>query len=118
MVLAQSDITDFFNQLKTFSADFAQTVKQDGHVIQRSVGKVWLKKPLKFQWDYHSPDKMQLLSDGKLFYHYDVDLAQVTVKPVKEVAESALIMLLNDKNQLDQLFNIQPLTISSVKKGF
>ncbi|MBS9777674.1 MAG: outer membrane lipoprotein chaperone LolA [Gammaproteobacteria bacterium] len=115
---AQSDIADFFTQLKTFSADFNQIVEQDGVIVQQSTGEVFLKKPMKFRWDYKTPENMQLLSDGNEFYHYDVELAQATVKPVSEVTDSTLVTLLNDEQQLDSVFSIQPLSVSSVKNQF
>ncbi len=118
VAMAQSDISAFFQQLKTFQADFSQVVEQDGKVVQQSKGTVWLKKPLKFRWNYQTPDVMQLVSDGQQFYHYDVDLAQVTTKPVSEVTGSALSTLLNDQQQLDEVFNVQSLAAADVKKQF
>ncbi len=115
---AQSDIVNFFTQLKTFSAEFYQVVEQDGKVVQRSAGDVLLKKPMKFRWDYKKPEKMQLLSDGKKFYHYDIGLAQVTVKPVTEVADSTLVTLLNDENQLDRIFTVTSFAAPAVKRLF
>lgn len=115
---AQSDMATFFSKLTDFQADFSQTVKQDGKIVQQSNGKVWLKKPLKFHWDYQTPEKMVLVSNGRQFYHYDVGLAQVTVKPVEEVTNSALTTLLNDREQLDDLFAVQPMDIATVRKRY
>lgn len=115
---AQSEISTFFSELKTFSADFTQSVKQDGNLVQQSAGTLQLKKPLKFRWDYQSPEPMQLVSDGKKFYHYDIDLAQVTVKPTAEIAGSALTTLMSDKEQLDDVFNIQSFAAPALKKRF
>lgn len=118
LAAAQSNISDFFKQLKTFSGGFEQKVEQDGKVVQQSIGSVWLKKPLKFRWHYQTPEPMQLVSDGKRFYHYDMDLAQVTVKPVSEVTDSALTTLLSDAKSLEQVFNIQEIQQNNVGKSF
>lgn len=115
---AQTDISAFFKTLKTFSADFTQSVKQDEQLIQQSAGTLQLKKPLQFRWNYLSPEPMQLVSDGKKFYHYDIDLAQVTVKPVVEIASSALITLMSGKEQLDEIFTIEKLTPQHTQKHF
>lgn len=115
---AQSDVADFFANLKTFSGDFSQTVVQDGSVVQLSDGTVKIKKPLKFFWDYHSPDKMQLLSDGDTFYHYDIDLAQVSAKPLVEVTGNALLQLLSDNGQLDKLFSVVALTKTGITENY
>ena len=116
--LAASEISDFFKNLNTFKATFYQIVEQDGKVVQRSSGNVQLKKPLKFRWDYQKPEKMQLLSDGKNFYHYDVDLEQATVKPATDAAGSAMMALLGDKEELDSAFKIKSFLFPSIKKRY
>lgn len=113
-----SDIADFFAELTTFSGDFSQTVYQDGKLLQASSGQVALKKPLKFRWDYEVPEKMQLISDGEHFYHYDIELAQATTKPVEEIAGSALATLLNDENQIDEVFEVRSFGAPAVKRQF
>lgn len=116
--VAQSDVANFFNELHTYSADFSQTVTQDGNIVQQSLGTVWLKKPLKFRWDYDMPEKMQLISDGERFYHYDIELAQATVKPVQEITGSALVTLLNDKAKLDETFIVKSFGAPALKRQF
>ncbi len=118
MTLAQTDISKFFQGLESFSADFSQVVKQEGEVVQQSTGTVQLKKPLKFRWDYQSPEKMQLISDGKKFYHYDIDLAQVTVKPAASVTDSALSTLFSNQRKLTDVFIIKPISLSAIQKAF
>ncbi|MGY0398417.1 MAG: outer membrane lipoprotein chaperone LolA [Ostreibacterium sp.] len=117
-VAAQSTISQFFSKFNTFSANFTQVVKQDGKIVQQSTGKAQLKKPFKFHWSYDTPSQMQLISDGQHFYHYDVELAQATVQPIKEIAGSTLLTLLSDKNQLDYLFNTTAIAATSLKKRF
>lgn len=105
-----SPVADFFDDLNTFYADFSQTVYQDGKQTQQSNGDVLLKKPLKFRWDYILPERMQLISDGERFYHYDAELAQATSKPISDVADTALATMLNDKNKIDETFTIAELS--------
>ncbi len=118
VTLAKTNIPKFFKKLETFSANFSQTVKQEGKVVQQSRGTVQLKKPIKFRWDYQLPEKMQLVSDGKKFYHYDIELAQATVKPAKDVTNSALSTLLSDKKNLNEVFSIQSISDAAIKKQF
>lgn len=115
---ATPDIADFFAQLNTFSGDFSQTVMQDGQLVQQSVGQVILKKPLKFRWNYQTPERMQLISDGRRFYHYDVELAQVTSKPVEDVSGTAIATLLNDKKQIDEVFHIHVFDALTLERQF
>ncbi len=118
IAVAQSDISTFFQQLKTFQADFSQTVEQDGKTVQQSTGTVWLKKPLKFRWNYKTPEPMQLVSDGQKFYHYDIGLAQVTTKSIQDVTGSALSTLLSDGQQLNDVFTITTLSVADVQSKF
>ncbi len=118
IAVAQSDISTFFQQLKTFQADFSQQVEQDGKTVQQSTGVVWLKKPLKFRWHYKAPEPMRLVSNGKQFYHYDIGLAQVTTKSVSEVTGSALSTLLSDGKDLNEVFTIKLLSTTDVQSKF
>lgn len=113
-----SDIADFFADLNTFSGHFSQTVMQDDQLVQQSAGQVMLKKPLKFRWDYQSPERMQLISDGNRFYHYDIELAQATSKSIEEVSETAIVALLNDKNKIDETFTIRSFGAPAVQRQF
>ncbi len=113
-----SEVADFFAGMNTFSGNFSQTVYQDGQLVQQSTGTVALKKPLKFRWNYQSPEAMQLVSDGSKFYHYDIDLAQVTTKPIKEVAGTALASMLSDNQKIDETFSVAPVDISILQIEF
>jgi|GEM_PF-3407211 len=115
---AQSTLSNFFEHLQTFSGRFEQLVKQDGQIVQCSSGKVKLKKPLKFSWLYEKPDALQLISDGQRFFYYDVDLAQVTVKPIAEVAGFALMQLISNQADIDKLFVIKSLERSTLSVLF
>ncbi|MPV85397.1 outer membrane lipoprotein chaperone LolA [Ostreibacterium oceani] len=119
MTYAQTTLLDnFFNQLETFEANFEQIVKQDNVVVQQSSGTVALKKPTKFYWDYQQPEVMQLVSNGVDFYHYDVALAQVTVRPVDEVAANALSTLLSGEKSVDALFDTQAIGRPAMQSRF
>lgn len=113
---ANETVTDYFKQLNTFQADFSQSVQQNGEIMQVSTGKVSLKKPMLFLWDYQTPEPIQIVSDGNDFYHYDVELMQATVKPVSEIANSPVALLLNDKKDLTEMFDITATTADEVKQ--
>ena len=48
--------------------------------IQESKGRLWIERPNKFRWNYESPAKQQIVSDGTRLWIYDEDLKQVTVR--------------------------------------
>ncbi len=104
--------------MTTFAGDFQQIVFQNGDLVQESTGTVKLKKPLNFFWDYKTPEPMQLISNNKDFYHYDIELAQATKKPVSDVADSSLALLLKGDNSIDNTFTVKKIKQSEIEKTF
>jgi outer membrane lipoprotein carrier protein len=93
--------------LDSLKADFKQTVLDDRNsVVQHSRGTVSIQRPGKFAWIYNDPYQQKIISDGNELWVYDVDLDQVTVKPVDQGLATAPIMVLMKKGGIDQEFNI------------
>lgn len=114
---ANIDISSYFKSLSSFQANFSQTVQQDGSIAQISSGKVYLKKPMHFFWDYTSPEPIQIISDGKHFYHYDIELMQATVKPVSELSSTPIALLLDDSQNLNTQFDVTAISADDVQKS-
>jgi outer membrane lipoprotein carrier protein len=93
--------------LKSLKADFSQTVT---HATlpgaKKSHGTVLIKQPYRFRWHYVAPDKQIIDSDGKHIWMYDMELAQVTVKPLKTTLADSPAMLLSGKGTLRQAFKV------------
>lgn len=63
----------------TYQANFSQkTLSEQGSVIQTSNGVMMIKRPGHFRWESNKPTKQILITDGKVLWIYDVDLAQAT----------------------------------------
>lgn len=102
---ARDQLNTFFSDVATFEADFQQVVTDsEGNNIQESQGHVRLLRPGRFRWDYQTPIKQMILSDGQFLWIYDEDLSQATVKPIGEALGSAPIMLLSEPRRLDDDF--------------
>jgi len=87
--------------LDSITADFKQTVISDEQkVVQQSMGTVAIQRPRKFSWIYKDPYEQQIVADGKELWVYDVDLEQVTVKPMSSSLASAPIMVLMDNQDV------------------
>jgi outer membrane lipoprotein carrier protein len=100
----------FFNDLHTLQADFHQEVRDGDNTVQQvSDGKVWIQRPGRFRWDYASPYKQQLVSDGERLWSYDQDLEQVTVQPIGEVLSATPAMLLGGSQPIEGIFTVEPL---------
>lgn len=104
---AEKRLDDALGSLDNLTADFKQTVLDDDKkIVQQSSGKVAIQRPGKFSWIYTAPYEQQIIADGKELWVYDVDLDQVTVKPMSTGLASAPIMILMRKNKIAEEFNI------------
>ncbi len=92
---AESRLNAALKRLDNLTAEFKQTVlDRDKRVIEQSSGKVAIQRPGKFSWIYTSPYEQQIIADGSELWVYDVDLDQVTVKPMESGLAAAPIMIL------------------------
>jgi outer membrane lipoprotein carrier protein len=104
---AEKRLNDALGNLDNLTADFKQTILDDEkRVVQQSSGNVAIQRPGKFSWIYTTPYEQKIIADGKELWVYDVDLDQVTVKPMSTGLASAPIMILMRKEELGTEFNI------------
>lgn len=100
----------FFSSLSLFRADFEQSVVDDRHSrIQNSTGKMAIKRPGLFRWDYEKPYYQQIVGDGGKVWIYDRDLEQITVKPQGEALGSTPAQLLSSSEPLEKTFVVTEL---------
>lgn len=101
-----TDLLDrFMSSAKTLDATFTQEVlTEKGVISQTSYGQFYLSRPGKFRWTYQSPTPQEIVSDGKKLWVYDEDLAQVTVKPLKEAIGGSPAAILTQKDGLGDDF--------------
>jgi outer membrane lipoprotein carrier protein len=101
-------VTAFFSDLETVRADFDQQVVDDNNRLQQSSqGRMWIKRPGRFRWDYEAPYRQQLVADGERLWSYDEDLEQVTVQTADEVLTATPAMLLSGVQPLEKVFEIE-----------
>lgn len=109
--LAADEVADRLNRalnsLDNLQAEFKQTVLDDDkQVVQQSMGEVSIQRPGKFAWIYQQPYEQQIIADGKELWVFDVDLDQVTVKPMESGLSTAPIMLLMQKQPVETEFEV------------
>ena len=93
--------------MDSVSAEFTQTLRdEDKNIVQQSRGKVDLQRPGKFAWIYQEPYEQHIVADGNELWVFDVDLDQVTVKPIDAGLANAPIMLLTKQADVTEQFNI------------
>ena len=93
---------------KTAEADFSQTVSdKNGRVTQQASGRMAFARPGKFRWDYAAPYEQVIVGDGAKLWLYDVDLDQVTVKPLGDVIAGTPAALLAGDNAIEKYFSLK-----------
>jgi outer membrane lipoprotein carrier protein len=103
-------VSDYFGGLKTFEADFTQrVVDANGEILQDAGGEVWISKPGRFRWNYHTPYQQLIVADGEQLWNYDVDLEQASVSPVDDTLTSTPAMLLSGLRPLSEVMNTKSL---------
>lgn len=93
---AVQTLRSFVKQAQTGQAEFTQVViSPDGQRQRRSAGTLAFQRPGQFRFAYTSPSEQLIVSDGKQVWLYDVDLEQVTVRPMSQAVGSTPAAILS-----------------------
>ena len=104
---AEQRLKAALKNMDNLSADFKQTLRdEDKNIVQQSRGTLKLQRPGKFAWIYTDPFEQQIVADGSELWIYDVELDQVTVKPMDQGISNAPIMILMKQADVGEQFNI------------
>lgn len=104
---AEERLNQALKNLDNLTAEFKQTLRdEDKQIVQQSRGTLALQRPGKFAWIYLDPFEQQIIADGSELWIYDVELDQVTVKPMDESLSSAPIMLLMKQSDVGEQFRV------------
>ncbi len=108
-------VDEFVDDVTTFQGSFEQAlIDADGQVVEKTSGMLELQRPGQFRWSYNEPYEQWLVADGVNIWSYDVDLAQVTVKPQAEaLANTPALLLGGSAGALDQ-FNYEGSYVETV----
>lgn len=78
-------LRQFVKDVKSAQASFTQTVTSpDGKKSRKSKGSLEFQRPNRFRFAYTTPTEQLIVGDGKQVWLHDVDLNQVTVRPMSE----------------------------------
>ena len=107
----------YFNKISNLKGVFVQTTSDN----KRARGKFYLKRPGRFRFDYASPSKLRVLSDGTFVAVEDHDLNTVDNHPLKDLPIRILLRsnvdILRDANVLDVQESDDLIILSLVVKG-
>ena len=102
-----TSVQRYFQNLQSLRADFIQRVFDErGRVMQTSSGRMLMRKPGKFRWDYQTPAEQVIVADGERLWAYDVDLAQVTVRKLDQALSSTPLALLSGAAPIEETFAV------------
>lgn len=105
---AAEALSEQLNQIRSFSAKFDQRVEaENGQVLEASEGVLHLRTPDSFFWQTFDPFPLIVYTDDSSVYVYEQDLAQVTVRDLKEVLNSTPAgVILTGGDHLDKQFDV------------
>ncbi len=100
----------FLEDVHSLKADFVQVVLDSSlKQVKQSNGTLTIKRPGRFRWDYLKPNPEIIVADGKRLWLYDVDLQQVTVKPLNDTLAASPAVLLSGSNDVEKSFSVDDL---------
>jgi outer membrane lipoprotein carrier protein len=104
---AEQRLNAALKNMDNLSADFRQTLRdEDKNIVQQSHGTLALQRPGKFAWNYLEPFEQHIVADGSELWIYDVELEQVTVKPMDAGLANAPIMILMKQSDVSEQFDV------------
>ncbi len=95
---AASELKAHLSELDSISSQFEQvTIGRNNRVVQHSTGSLWVDRNNRFRIETAAPFPQVLVSNGKDFWSYDEDLAQVVVRELNQSAAEVPILLLGGR---------------------
>jgi len=101
-------VNDFLTDVTTMQGRFEQSlIDAEGAVVEVSGGTLEIERPTRFRWAYSDPYEQWLVADGLNIWSYDVDLAQVTVKPQAKALSNTPALLLGGAGDALEQFRFE-----------
>lgn len=105
---ARAELKKFFATTQSYTAQFRQTVLDSSlNTVEESSGRMALKRPGKFRWDYDPPARQHVISDGNKVWIYDLDLQQITARKADKALGRTPAMMLAGGDDLDANFTVR-----------
>lgn len=98
----------YFESVESLEGRFEQITRDEaGVVIEEAQGHFALIRPERFDWHYETPFEQRIVADGHWLYVHDVDLEQVSIRPLNEVLGVGPALLLSgDFDSLSDSFEL------------
>ena len=112
---AVQELNQLLNNVKSFSADFIQTVQDArGNILQDSVGSMKVKRPHRFYWHVTAPFEQLVVSNGSVIWIYDPDLEQAIEQSLDaQVGSTPALLLSGEAGKITQEFEVSKIQTNS-----
>jgi outer membrane lipoprotein carrier protein len=111
-----------YQRTKDFKAEFIQeSTLKSLNKTQMAKGKIYFKNPGKLRWDYYSPNKQEIVTDGKTLWMYMPQDKQVMISELSKVYRSnTSTFFLSGMGNLKRDFDVQLVkpTLNNEEKGY
>ncbi len=101
---ARAQLERFVRGTERATGRFVQVADAAG---ETSSGVFAFSRPGRFRWEITEPYPQLMIADGEHVYFYDVDLAQVTIRPMDQAIAATPAALLFGDGDLDAFFDIE-----------
>lgn len=109
---ARQQLQAFSKNLQTAQVTFQQTVTgPNGEKVQSAQGRMQLKSPNLFRWEYSKPVQQLIVADGRRIWVYDPDLQQVTVKSQDALNQDNPLSALTKPELIDRFYKVSELPV-------
>ncbi len=114
------NLASLLSNYQSLQANFTQTITDEkGKVLQKSRGKMSLKRPGQFRWQITAPNKQLIIANNKYLWIYDVDLEQATRQKINKAnANSPAWLLSGSVTQIQQRFVVKEINGSGGGQWF
>jgi len=99
-----------YEGINDFHADFVQEAEVRAlNKTQKAFGEVWFKKPGKMRWNYYSPTKDTIVSNGNNLWYYIEQENQVLESNLKDLngGDTSSTTLLSGLGKIKELFKVK-----------
>jgi len=98
-------VQKYYDATKDLRAKFEQQLDSPSRAPSKASGDVWLKKPGKMRWDYATPEKKLMVSDGATLWVYVPEDEQAYKQDLRGNALPAQVSFLLGEGRLDKEFD-------------
>ncbi|MFK8016618.1 MAG: outer membrane lipoprotein chaperone LolA [Gammaproteobacteria bacterium] len=104
---ARDRLVAYLEATKTLTASFRSVqLDENRDAYAQLSGRVEIKRPGRFRWEYEQPEPELLVANGKTLWHYTPDLEQVVVREIGQLSAANPAQLLVGDVALDDEFDV------------